>query len=80
MRNGANGLAEFLREKLGWRICGPAIPEIGRIREQYRLIIMVKIESAVSVSKVKTFLKEAFCKLREEEKFRNIRIFCDVDP
>ena len=59
---------------------GPAIPEVGRIREQYRLMIMVKIEPASSASKIKMFLKETFTTLHEDEKYRNVRIFCDVDP
>lgn len=80
LRFAANQLAEQLRSKLGRRICGPAVPEVGRIRDQYRLLIMVKLEEGISGEKIKTFLRAEFATLQEEKSYRSIRIFCDVDP
>lgn len=80
LRNAANVLAGRLREKLGKRICGPAVPEISRIGGQNRLILLVKIEPVASCSRIKTLLKSEFVHLRGDKVFGSVRIFCDVDP
>lgn len=80
LRHAANRLAGRLREKLGRRVCGPAVPEIGRIGGQNRLIFLVKLEPGVSYSAVKALLKTEFLHLREEKDGGSVRLFCDVDP
>lgn len=80
LRNGANRLAGRLREKLGRRVCGPAVPEISRIGGQNRLILILKIEPAASCAGVKALLKAEFALLRQDKTFGAVRIFCDVDP
>lgn len=80
LRNGANRLAGRLREKLGRRVCGPAVPEISRIGGQNRLILILKIEPSASCAGVKALLKAEFALLRQDKTFGAVRIFCDVDP
>lgn len=80
LRNAANCLTGKLRERLGNRICGPAVPEIGRIKGQYRLILLVKMEPDVSCSGVKSLLKTEIGHLREDKAWGGVRVFCDVDP
>lgn len=80
LRNGANRLAGRLREKLGRRVCGPAVPEISRIGGQNRLILILKIEPSASCAGVKALLKAEFALLRQDKMFGAVRIFCDVDP
>lgn len=80
LRNAANWLAVRLRENLGNRVFGPAIPEIGRIGEQHRLQFILKIEQGASLSGVKALLKQAFGELHAQKTRSGIRVICDVDP
>lgn len=80
LRHAANGLAKRLRGILGKRVCGPAVPEIGRINNMYRLQLILKIEHGASYSKIKSFLKNEFALLLADKSFGGVRLFCDVDP
>ena len=80
LRNSANWLAGKLREKLNHRVCGPAVPEVGRIGGVYRLVILLKIEPATSCVAVKNFLKENFLAMKKLKDLATVRVFCDVDP
>lgn len=80
LRKAANHLTARLRERLGRRVCGPAVPEIGRIGGVYRLILIIKIEHGIAFSAVKAFLQEEFKSLHQNKEWGNIRICCDVDP
>ncbi|MCM1030228.1 MAG: primosomal protein N' [Oscillibacter sp.] len=79
VRNAANRLARELRERLGKRVCGPAVPEVGRINNFYRIHILLKIESGVSFSKVKQLLKMQSGALLQLKEYSAVRIICDVD-
>lgn len=80
LRQAANRLAGRLREKLGRRVCGPAVPEISRISGVNRLIVILKIEPGISCSGVKVLLNKEFQELRKDKSLGNLRVFCDVDP
>lgn len=80
LRKVANWLAECLRERLGRRVCGPAVPEVGRIGGWYRIVVLVKMETGTSVSFVKSLLKEKFAFIRQNKEWGALRFFCDVDP
>lgn len=80
VRNAANTLARNLRYKLGRRVCGPAVPEISRINNLYRIQLLLKIESGVSFSKVKQLLKQQYTELLKQKEFVSLRVICDVDP
>lgn len=80
VRNAANLLARELREKLGKRVCGPAVPEVGKVNNLYRIHLILKIEPGVSFSKVKQLLKEHSGALLERKEFSAVRVICDVDP
>lgn len=79
VRNAANRLARELRERLGKRVCGPAVPEVGRINNFYRIHLLLKIESGVSFSKVKQLLKMQSGALLQLKEYSAVRIICDVD-
>lgn len=80
LRHAANQLATRLRQRLGRRVCGPAVPDISRIGGFHRLLLVLKLEAGVSCSGVKALLRQAFSALRAEKNFGALRIFCDVDP
>lgn len=80
VRNAANLLAQGLREKLGKRVCGPAVPEVGKINNLYRVHLILKIEPGISFSNVKQFLKITSGTLFQRKEYAALRVICDVDP
>ena len=72
-------LGEQLRNRFGRRVLGPVSPLIDRVRGEYRVELMLKIEVEASFSRARSILKEEISKLRENKSYRNITIICDVD-
>ena len=80
LRNAANELARKLRERLGRRVCGPAEPEVGRIRKMYRVQVLIKAEQGLSLSKLKSFLRQKCDELLKGETGKGLKIYFDIDP
>lgn len=72
-------LGDALRNRFGRRVLGPVTPLIDRLRGEYRVEIMLKVEVAASFARARAILREEIHKLRGERKFRNVTIICDVD-
>jgi primosomal protein N' (replication factor Y) len=72
-------LGELLRNRFGRRVLGPVSPLIDRIRGEYRVEIMLKIEVESSFARARAILREEIERLRQERDYRNITIICDVD-
>ena len=72
-------LGEQLRNRFGGRVLGPVAPLIDRVRGEYRVELMLKIEVEASFSRARAILREEIAKLREDNTYRNIAIICDVD-
>lgn len=72
-------LGEQLRERFGRRVLGPVAPLIDRVRGEYRVELMLKVEVEASFSRARSILREEIAQLREDKNFRNIVIICDVD-
>ena len=72
-------LGEQLRNRFGRRVLGPVAPLIDRVRGEYRVELMLKIEVESSFSRARAILREEIAKLRSEKSYRNIVIICDVD-
>ena len=80
LRRAAAHLAERLRTRFGARVAGPVAPPIDRIRGEYILRLMLKVENGRSLKRARELLRE---ELHEEEKsadFKRIIISIDVDP
>ena len=80
LRRAANELAERLRSRLAGRVYGPAVPEVSRIREMQRIQLLIKAEPALSLSKLKSFLKGAIVELLTLNNYRTLKVYFDVDP
>ena len=72
-------LGEQLRNRFGRRVLGPVAPLIDRVRGEYRVELMLKVEVEVSFSRARAILREEIERLREDKLYRNIVIICDVD-
>ena len=47
LRNAANELARQMRGRLERRVCGPAEPDVSRVRKMYRIQILIKAEQGL---------------------------------
>ena len=72
-------LGEQLRNRFGRRVLGPVAPLIDRVRGEYRVELMLKVEVKASFSRARAILREEIARLREDKSYRNIVIICDVD-
>lgn len=81
-RDAANHLAELLRKKLqGPKILGPGEPMISKIRNQYLMNILIKVQRGkTDLLHVKTTIVELIQSIAREKEFRNVRMVVDVDP
>ena len=72
-------LGEQLRNRFGRRVLGPVAPLIDRVRGEYRVELMLKVEVEASFSRARAILREEIAKLRTNKQFRNVTIICYVD-
>ena len=70
---------EQLRNRFGRRVLGPVAPLIDRVRGEYRVELMLKVEIEALFSRARAILREEIEKIRSEKSYRNVAIVCDVD-
>jgi primosomal protein N' (replication factor Y) (superfamily II helicase) len=77
----ARHMGLWLKEHLGPRVIGPAMPHIGRVRGQYLLDILVKLERDPRlIAQSKEWILEGAAQARKLEGCSNVRVNVDVDP
>ena len=76
----AVALALRLREIFGARVLGPEKPFVSRVALWYLQTIMLKMETGVSMKKVKKLLREVYEEAAGEEYMKGTQIYYDVDP
>lgn len=76
---GADYFAMLLKNTLGERVLGPAIPAVGRVQQYYIREILLKMEMGYPVAKVRNILKQYEDNVRQQTKFKYIRIHYEVD-
>ncbi len=78
----ANRLGNLIKEQLGaHRVLGPQEPFINKIRNEYLVELLVKLErSAVDLKKVKLLMQAAADEILLEKDLKSSRIVFDVDP
>ncbi len=79
LRRGATTLADMLRERFGRRVAGPVAPPIDKIRGQYIVRIMLKIENGSSLSRARSLLREVLARFSTQGEYKTINIAIDVD-
>ena len=73
-------MAEALRQGLGDRVLGPDKPPVARIQTLFIKKIMVKVEQQASMAKIREYLKQVQRYIVEDERFRSLIVYYDVDP
>ena len=76
----ADLMANVLRQGWGERVLGPDQPPIDRIQTLFIKKIVVKVEQQASLSKVRAYLRQVQRMIVEDERFRSLIVYYDVDP
>jgi primosomal protein N' (replication factor Y) len=80
LRRATAHLAERLRSRFGARVAGPVAPPIDRIRGEYILRLMLKVENGRSLKRARELLREELQAAAKSADFKRIIISIDVDP
>lgn len=78
--NAANVFARNSREVFGRRILGPQPPSVDKIRGEYLLSFMLKVERQQSFATAKKLLTGIISKLHSDKQYKYITVLCNVDP
>lgn len=80
LRDIADRYAARLRQLLGRRVFGPEEPAVARIQGLYIRKIMLKIEPAASVAKIKELLRQTYVEMLSLPDVKGTVVYYDVDP
>lgn len=76
----ANIMADRLRHYFGNRVLGPDKPPVARIQALYIRKIVLKVEQKAPVGRVREILATVQQEIAEDEKFKSLMVYYDVDP
>ncbi len=76
----ADTLAAWLRTAFADKVLGPDKPPVGRIQMLFIKKIVIKLDLNMSGSKVRNYLLRIQHQLLEDERFRSLVVYYDVDP
>lgn len=76
----AKVVADHLRAVFGNRVLGPDKPAVSRVQALYIRKIVVKIEAEASMAQARQLLSRLKNEILQEERFRSLIIYYDVDP
>ena len=76
----ARVMAENLRASLGDRVLGPDKPPVARVQSLCIRKLVVKVETAASLLKVRKLLVQVQRQLSEDVRAKSLLVYYDVDP
>ena len=76
----AVAMATRLRSIFGRRVLGPDKPPVARVQALYIRKIVLKVEVSASMSRARMRLREVQAEMMNEQKWRTVTIYYDVDP
>lgn len=79
LHRAATELASALRRRFSKRVFGPTIPPIDRVRNEYLVEILLKIESGASFSRARMLLHETIERILQDGGYKSLTIMCNVD-
>ena len=80
LRNGVMDLAARLRTRFGRRLLGPMTPPVDRIRGEYLVGLLLKIESGASSARARELLTAELKTFAGNPAFKSITVIVNVDP
>lgn len=69
-----------LRDVFGGRVLGPDNPPVARIQSLYIRKVVLKMELAASMSRVKEILRQIYENMLVDDRFKSLLLYYDVDP
>jgi primosomal protein N' (replication factor Y) len=79
LRRSATDLTNALRQGFGGRVLGPVTPPVDRIRGEYIIQIIIKIENGRSMTKAREILRSVLEPFYKDKQYKNLKIAIDVD-
>ena len=76
----ADILASWLRPAFADKVLGPDKPPVGRIQMLFIKKIVIKVDLNMSSTKIREYLQAVQQRLIEDERFRTLIVYYDVDP
>ncbi|MFI3316137.1 MAG: primosomal protein N' [Rikenellaceae bacterium] len=76
----ANALWSLLHPIFGRRVQGPVPGVIDKIRDEYIVMMNLKIEMGASSQRAREILRDMISRLRQTAEYKYINIICNVDP
>ena len=76
----AETMATKLRVLFGDRVLGPDRPPVSKVQKMFIRKIMLKFETAVSQSRIRTLLMQVQQEMLANDKFKSLTVYYDVDP
>lgn len=81
LKDASRIFTKILKEKLGSRVSGPAVPQVERVNTYYILDYLIKIEKDnKTIALVKDIIAFATFEMQNTEGYSNVRVSVDVDP
>ena len=80
LRQGVMELAARLRVRFGRRVLGPMTPPVDRIRGEYLVGLLLKIESGASSARARELLAAELKTFSENPAFKAVTVVVNVDP
>lgn len=80
LRRGAQELAARLRQRFGRRLLGPMTPPVDRIRGEYLVGLLLKIECGASFNRAREVLAAELKEFAAQAAFKTVTVVVNVDP
>ena len=80
LRNGVMDIAARLRTRFGRRLLGPMTPPVDRIRGEYLVGLLLKIESGAASARARELLTAELKTFAGNPAFKAITVIVNVDP
>ncbi len=80
LRRAAVELSAALRKIFGRRLMGPMSPPVDRIRGEYLISMLLKIESGASARRAREIIRREMERFHAQSDFKYIEILINVDP
>ena len=73
-------LAARLRARFGRRVLGPMAPPVDRIRGEYLVGLLLKVESGASSARAREILAEELKSFSRQAEYKSVTVVVNVDP
>ena len=76
----ADALGTLLRQWFGTRVLGPDKPSVARVKAMNIRKMVVKLELGIDLAKVRLYLNKGKSAVLQDNRFKTVTVYFDVDP